>query len=467
MIFTAKRTSILILFVIALTWLSACSSSKHSITYRVSGSAKEAMIEYRDAEYKMVQETVSLPWQMTFDVKESFSFKLYVMNTTGEGDVLCNINADGNELGAASGSAYTGCTGEFMANADTASSMFTGYETYPAGSTLPQPTEIAQSQPTEVAQPQPAEIVLPQPAEGESRFIAYSADDELYLLDLETGESAQWTDGMNGASCFSQSPVDARIAFNSARARGNDLYILDYGNPQAPILSAVTKTGTRIYEICPAWSADGSQLVYNPSGGSEPVEQVTVINPDGSGITALTHFESGEGTNPAWSPDGKRIAFIFKDSDNFSVQVMDADGSNLTALTEPSQKANKADPFSNLVWSADGTHLAYFYIHDNPANKSLNSADLMLVNLEDGTTETVASLDLWEVSNITWSPDGTVMVIQALTSRTSRDALYSVQMESGELGDVLKQGTDLEDPIFLRPGVITELPASPAPLPPP
>ena len=458
MIFTPKRTSILILFVIALTWLSACSSSKHSITYRVSGSAKEAMIEYRDAEYKMVQETVTLPWQMTFDVKESFSFTLYVMNTTGEGDVLCNIIADGNVLGLATGSAYTGCTGEFMANADTSSSMFTGYETYPVGSTLPQPTEIAQ--------PQPTEIAVPQPAEGESRFIAYSADDELYLLDLETGESAQWTDGMEGATCISQSPVDARIAFNSARARGNDLYVLDYGNPQAPILTAVTKTGTRIYEICPAWSADGSQLVYNPNEGSAP-EQVTVINPDGSGITALTHFESGEGTSPAWSPDGKRIAFIFKDSDNFSVQVMDADGSNLTALTEPFQKANKADPFSNLVWSADGTHLAYFYMHDNPANKSLNSADLMLVNFEDGTTETVASLDLWEVSNITWSPDGALLIIQALKERTSRDALYSVQMESGELGDVLKQGTDLEDPIFLRPGVITELPASPAQLPSP
>ena len=424
------------------------------------------MIEYRDAEYKMVQETVSLPWQMSFDVKESFSFKLYVMNTTGEGDVLCNIIADGNELGAASGSAYTGCTGEFMANADTASSMFTGYETYPAGSTLPQPTEIAQPQPTEIAQPQPAEIVLPQPAEGESRFIAYSADDELYLLDLETGESAQWTDGMEGATCISQSPVDARIAFNSARARGNDLYILDYGNPQAPILSAVTKTGTRIYEICPAWSADGSQLVYNPNEGSAP-EQVTVINPDGSGITALTHFESGEGTNPVWLPDGKRIAFIFKDSENFSVQVMDADGSNLTALTETFQKANKANPFSNLVWSADGTHLAYFYIHDNPANKSLNSADLMLMNLEDGTADTKASLDLWDVGYITWSPDGSLIVIQALKTPSDRDALYSIQMESGEFKVLLEQNVDFQSPVFLRPGVITELPASPAQLPPP
>ncbi len=459
MIFPRKRTPILILFIIALTWLSACSSSKHSITYRVSGSAKEAMIEYRDVEYKMVQETVTLPWQMSFDVKESFSFKLYVMNTTGEGDVLCNIIADGNELGVASGSAYTGCTGEFMANSDTASSMFTGYETYPAGSTLPQPTEIAQ--------PQPTEIAVPQPAEGESRFIAYSANKELYLLDLETGESAQWTDGMNGASCFSQSPVDARIAFNSARARGNDLYILDYGNPQAPILTAVTKTGTRIYEICPAWSADGSQLVYNPSGGSEPAEQVSVINPDGSGITALTHFESGEGTNPVWSPDGKRIAFIFKDSDNFSVQVMNADGSNLTALTETFQKANKANPFSNLVWSADGTHLAYFYIHDNPANKSLNSADLMLMNLEDGTTETKASLDLWDVGYITWSPDGALIVIQALKNPSDRDALYSIQMESGEFKVLLEQNVDFQSPVFLRPGVITELPASPAQLPSP
>ena len=409
------------------------------------------MIEYRDVEYKMVQETVTLPWQMSFDVKESFSFKLFVMNTTGEGDVLCNIIADGNELGVASGSAYTGCTGEFMANSDTASSMFTGYETYPVGSTLPQPTEIA----------------VPQPAEGESRFIAYSANKELYLLDLETGESAQWTDGMNGASCFSQSPVDARIAFNSARARGNDLYILDYGNPQAPILTAVTKTGTRIYEISPAWSADGSHLVYNPSGGSEPAEQVSVINPDGSGITALTHFESGEGTNPVWLPDGKRIAFIFKDSENFSVQVMDADGSNLTALTETFQKANKANPFSNLVWSADGTHLAYFYIHDNPANKSLNSADLMLMNLEDGTADTKASLDLWDVGYITWSPDGSLIVIQALKTPSDRDALYSIQMESGEFKVLLEQNVDFQSPVFLRPGVITELPASPAQLPSP
>jgi Tol biopolymer transport system component len=91
----------------------------------------------------------------------------------------------------------------------------------------------------------------------------------------------------------------------------------------------LTNTGS---DYGPAWSPDGKKVAFgsNRSGHSD----LYVMNADGSGVTQLTADTATEG-RPAWSPDGKKIAFgrTPRDLVAWELYVMNADGSGVTQLT--------------------------------------------------------------------------------------------------------------------------------------
>ena len=76
------------------------------------------------------------------------------------------------------------------------------------------------------------------------------------------------------------------------------------------------------------------------------------MNADGSGPTRLTNNAAAD-VEPAWSPDGSRIAFASTRDGNFEIYVMNADGSNQTRLT------NNAAADDQPAWSPDGTRIAF------------------------------------------------------------------------------------------------------------
>jgi Tol biopolymer transport system component len=114
--------------------------------------------------------------------------------------------------------------------------------------------------------------------------------------------------------------------------------------------------------ITPAWSPDGKQLVYSSDKG------IATINVDGSGdlfVVVQHHFRTDtwpEGdmgvSQPAWSPDGKRITFVHHgDGDMMPGQVfvVNVDGSNLFRLTSDGRgnQYSESDP----AWSPDGSSI--------------------------------------------------------------------------------------------------------------
>jgi Tol biopolymer transport system component len=86
------------------------------------------------------------------------------------------------------------------------------------------------------------------------------------------------------------------------------------------------------------WSPDGSRIVFSaPVFGQagQPSSNVFTIQPDGSGLRQLTHAQGGKVNNGAdsWSPDGKRIAFVSNPAGAYQIYVMNADGTDATAVT--------------------------------------------------------------------------------------------------------------------------------------
>ncbi len=123
----------------------------------------------------------------------------------------------------------------------------------------------------------------------------------------------------NGGEYPSWSPDGKRIAFNSNLSGDHVMYIVDVDGSHVVDLSRVGE-GWQV-----DWSPDGRSILFT-SHRDHPdnYTDIYVMRPDGSGVKRLTHIR---GYTPAWSPDGSHIVFSAP-----GLFVMRADGSGITSL---------------------------------------------------------------------------------------------------------------------------------------
>jgi Tol biopolymer transport system component len=128
--------------------------------------------------------------------------------------------------------------------------------------------------------------------------------------------------------------------------------------------------------------------------------EIYTCNADGSNVTRLTNDAAADG-DPAWSPDGTRIAFIrnWNINPGGNLYIMNADGSNVVQKTFTNDAGNPA-------WSPDGNRIA-FTEWDDQANTSWDFR-IVVINLTNGAVSTIPNTET--VDNAlaaAWSPDGT------------------------------------------------------------
>jgi hypothetical protein len=104
--------------------------------------------------------------------------------------------------------------------------------------------------------------------------------------------------------------------------------------------------------LAPSWSPIGDQFVYDGEHG------LVVQTVDGK--VSYPIADDARDTSPVWSPDGKRVAFTRRQHDHWEVYVVDADGRNLARLTDTAERpdgqpGNSAAP----AWSPDGKSIAF------------------------------------------------------------------------------------------------------------
>src|SRR5947209_9487766 len=118
----------------------------------------------------------------------------------------------------------------------------------------------------------------------------------------------------------------------------------------------------------PAWSPDGSTIIFTQSGQNSGSGDIFLMHADGTGLKQLTHCTQpsclGMGV-AAWSPDGKTIAYSEGEGPPRSngdpavaaLWIMQANGSHPVQLTHPPLPTSFADDGS--AWSPDGTRLVF------------------------------------------------------------------------------------------------------------
>jgi hypothetical protein len=158
--------------------------------------------------------------------------------------------------------------------------------------------------------------------------------------------------------------------------------------------------------VTPAVSPDGSRIAFAAQDTCVDDSSYTgvglkVMNSDGSNQVWLTlpHCHSdGTGTladtNPVWSPDGTKIAYIHQDNSDIGIYRVNADGTGITPLT-PTGKG-----YGPPSWSPDGSRLAYDTV-DSSGNDYLS-----IMDADGSNVHQVSSSPRSFESTPKWAPGG-------------------------------------------------------------
>ena len=192
----------------------------------------------------------------------------------------------------------------------------------------------------------------------------------------------------------------------------------------------------------PVWSADGQSLVYR--GRVDDKTGLVVSRPDGSGARFLAEMTGtnaplpGSGATIAWSPDGKRIAFVssvpgpetasatgdpivitrylykpdaaeglthFNDNRRLHLFVVDVASGRIDQLTDGNHYEHSID------WSPNGQELLFLTNRDADDDEFFNY-DVYAMKLSDKSIRRLTATESNEYRP-RWSPDGTMVAFEA------------------------------------------------------
>ena len=238
--------------------------------------------------------------------------------------------------------------------------------------------------------------------------IAYTADGQIQLRWMDTGETATLTQLLESPSGVRWSPDGQWLAFNKLvpypppqlaappkpppgaewadppimedrfKNRQDGVGYLDFGYNHIFVLPVEGGTPVQVtsgdfqHSSPAAWTPDGEHLVFSSNRSENWVHdyrnsELYIAPVAGGEIRALTD-RKGPDHSPAVSPDGQQIAFVGNEDrvrtyQVSRLQVMNLDGSGPRVVTTGLDRS-----VSNPVWAADG-HRLYFQYDDEGNSK--------------------------------------------------------------------------------------------------
>jgi hypothetical protein len=235
----------------------------------------------------------------------------------------------------------------------------------------------------------------------------YNAD--IYRMPADGGAAVRLTADPEADTTPAWSPDGERITFSSERDRTHGVWIMGAGSGSQPRRIATPEGQAMDCD----WTANGDVIAYDVLlSFTPPLAHVFSVPASGGDPVQLTDHPSVN-RDPAWSPDGSRIAFTSTRSGNFDVWIMPSGGGEAVQLT--TDPADDGSP----AWSSEGTQIAF-------ASWRTGNGDIYMM-ATDGTG--VVQVTSWNAQDTApaFSPDG--KKIAFVSNRTGNDEIWVLDLE--------------------------------------
>jgi Tol biopolymer transport system component len=231
------------------------------------------------------------------------------------------------------------------------------------------------------------------------------------------------------------SPDGRKIAYEDDEATRAVIAVIDADGTHRRVL---TPNG---FQGQPSWSPDGRWIAFgrDPAPGDNGI---WLMRPDGSDLRRLTRnpyagAECGCDTDPAFSPDGRRISFVRVRAESRgrgALFVMDRDGTRPRRLTPW-----RFDPGVKHAWKPDGSQIL---VSDNSHPQPGESSNVYVM-LPDGTgLRALTHFKRGHANALagSWSPDGRRIALK--TDESGDFQLYVTDASGGQRRRITNNLTD-------------------------
>lgn len=278
----------------------------------------------------------------------------------------------------------------------------------------------------------PTQTPVPTPRGGGSP-IAFSTDRdgnwEIYRMDSDGANPTRLTTSPSASDWFPKFSLDGQLL----------LYWSYTEEPFSIVLRWLQSKGSEgefASNVAPyaSFAPDGKAIAMTTYNGENNMD-IGVGSVLGGEFQPLTSSPTND-YQPAWSPDGRTIAFVSERDGTPYIYLMHADGKNQRRLT------SSDEPELEPAWSPDGTKIAFM------SSQGMLLSNIYIVN-SDGTslhalTKEVAGYN----ENPVWSPDGTMLAFWS--DRTGNHEIFIIKSDGTGLVNLTNHPAADENPSWSK-----------------